>query len=268
VSRNELCFCGSGKKKKKCHRDIEPGSAFAHMVNLYNRLDDTIQKGIGNIRCRKGCFACCYQYFTITSVEFYYIISQMMAEQGMTKVQEFIDRGYQDYLTYEEKYPEIIQVLKENHSNKNADNQDFMVQMNRIMQTNKNAPMHNPNPCPFLDPETKGCSVYEYRPSVCRTYGVSYETIIEQPFMMCEHIEDGLSYQSEMADVSQYSEELMRLGAFVVNEQVIVDKPYPIFYFCKIIKENPQSLTIKINEYQSYSLQEVMNRKAKRSRTS
>lgn len=262
MGRNDVCFCGSGKKKKKCHRDIEAGSAFANMVDLYQRLDDTIQIGIGNIRCQKGCYSCCYQYFTVTSVEFYYLLSRLIDEKGMSKAQEFIDRGYQDYLTYQENHPDIIKVLKENHQSKNND--DSMFIMNRLIETNKNAPMHNPNPCPFLDPETKGCSVYQYRPSVCRTYGVSYETRLEIPFAICEHIQDGLDYQPEMADIGDYQEELMRLGVFGLGEQVIVDKPYPLFYFCKIVKENPNSITNKISEYQSYSMEEVIQRKLNR----
>ncbi|MDR4187636.1 MULTISPECIES: SEC-C metal-binding domain-containing protein [Bacillus] len=26
MGRNELCFCGSGKKQKKCHDDVDPNS--------------------------------------------------------------------------------------------------------------------------------------------------------------------------------------------------------------------------------------------------
>jgi len=265
MGRNDICFCGSGKKKKKCHRDIEPGSAFAGMVDLHKRLDKTIQEGIGSIQCRKGCHSCCYQYFTITSVEFYYLLHQLIEERGMVKAQEFIERGYQDYLTYQEKHPEIIHVLKENHHVNNND--EFMFVMNRLNEANQNAPMHNPNPCPFLDPETKGCSVYKYRPTVCRSYGVSYETKLEVPFQLCEHIQDGLAYQSEMADVSQHQEEVYNLGFFNLDNQgIVVDKPYPIFYFCKIVKENPRSLPNKMQEYKTYSLQEVTKRKVFRNR--
>lgn len=267
LSRNDVCFCGSGKKRKKCHRDIEPGSAFAEMVDLHNRLDETIQEGIGNIRCRKGCHACCYQHFGITSVEFYYMLSHIIDQEGMSKAQSYIDKGYQDYLLYKEEFPEIIEFLQENHQTKT--NEELNQYMSRYFEINKKAPLHNPNPCPFLDPETKGCSAYDYRPTVCRSYGVSYETRLDVPFMLCEHIPDGIEYQDEMADVSAYSTELAGLGAVPVDDVgVVIDKTYPIFYFCKIVKENPHSLTHKISEYKSYNLKEVMRRKVKRANLS
>jgi len=35
MNRNDVCFCGSGKKVKHCHRDINEKSLLAKMLALY-----------------------------------------------------------------------------------------------------------------------------------------------------------------------------------------------------------------------------------------
>ena len=36
---NDLCFCGSGKKHKKCHFDINPSSKLADIYRAYKEFD-------------------------------------------------------------------------------------------------------------------------------------------------------------------------------------------------------------------------------------
>ena len=38
MGRNDLCFCGSGKKQKKCHPNINEDSVAAKIIKLYTQL--------------------------------------------------------------------------------------------------------------------------------------------------------------------------------------------------------------------------------------
>ena len=44
MGRNDLCFCGSGMKKKKCHVNIDENSIAAEIIKFYKELDDELQK--------------------------------------------------------------------------------------------------------------------------------------------------------------------------------------------------------------------------------
>src|SRR4051794_2583778 len=93
--RNDPCWCESGKKEKACHKEIESHSAFAQLENFYTRLDDRINNEKGNLPCRRGCAQCCYDHFSVTSVEWYYILNWIRDKLGMSKVHEIIDKGYE-----------------------------------------------------------------------------------------------------------------------------------------------------------------------------
>ena len=43
MSRNELCFCGSNKKNKHCHPDINEKSLVAKLLALTQKLTNAIQ---------------------------------------------------------------------------------------------------------------------------------------------------------------------------------------------------------------------------------
>lgn len=44
MKRNEPCFCGSGKKLKRCHPDIRPDSRAAKLLNITGRLEERVQQ--------------------------------------------------------------------------------------------------------------------------------------------------------------------------------------------------------------------------------
>ncbi len=74
--RNSLCFCGSGKKKKKCHPDIHEKSLFATLLKYYKEIDDE-QALIDNSMCKKGCSKCCEASFSISQAEFFMILNAL-----------------------------------------------------------------------------------------------------------------------------------------------------------------------------------------------
>ncbi|WP_080967252.1 SEC-C metal-binding domain-containing protein [Bacillus atrophaeus] len=73
LSRNDLCFCGSGKKCKKCHSDVHPDSRAANLIDMHRNIEEKVisyQEKTGFIPpCHKGCYSCCFDDFSISEVE-------------------------------------------------------------------------------------------------------------------------------------------------------------------------------------------------------
>lgn len=262
-NRNEPCFCGSGLKTKKCHSDIEPSSAFATVINLYNAVDAKIAQEAGNIRCKKGCFSCCHEHFNISAVEFYFIIYNLYKRDSLDKVRELTEKGYQFWANFEAKYPEDAEVLKRDVTGKSVSDRNTQRILAGISDDYKRI---SETPCMFLDDETKTCTIYDFRPFVCRTYGVGYTVKIEVPFSMCQYIPDGLDYQKEMADLTEFSLAENGLTAVLVKEinHVVIERSYPIFYFLKLQKDKIEVTLRKIDEYRSFSLSKVLGMKVRR----
>ena len=40
MSRNELCYCGSGRKRKKCHKEVHNNSYIEILSNLYQAIEN------------------------------------------------------------------------------------------------------------------------------------------------------------------------------------------------------------------------------------
>ncbi|WP_255290570.1 SEC-C metal-binding domain-containing protein [Bacillus cereus] len=83
MSRNEQCFCGSGKKQKKCHDDVDPNSYIGNLYKKYFKIDSIISdykathKEFENHPCGKGCFNCCYDVFPISMLEFELLLEEI-----------------------------------------------------------------------------------------------------------------------------------------------------------------------------------------------
>ena len=46
MGRNDLCFCGSGKKQKKCHPNINEDSVAAKIIKLYTQLSKELEENV------------------------------------------------------------------------------------------------------------------------------------------------------------------------------------------------------------------------------
>lgn len=92
MSRNDLCFCGSGKKQKKCHADVNEKSVIANLLYLFNQLDTENQKCLNEI-CHNGCGDCCVDDFKISSVEFFCILHYLIDNNKINIINEAIDRS-------------------------------------------------------------------------------------------------------------------------------------------------------------------------------
>lgn len=76
---NDLCFCGSGKKHKKCHFDINPSSKLADIYRAYKEFDKYAKNNNIYNNCISGCYRCCKGVrFFITENEFMIILDYIM----------------------------------------------------------------------------------------------------------------------------------------------------------------------------------------------
>lgn len=256
-NRNAPCFCGSGKKIKKCHSDIASNSAFAELIILYKNIDKRISDDtkFEKLKCKRGCAECCYQNFSVWSVEFYYILYSIYIKKGIKAVYDYIDKGYNMWVEYEAEYPEIANDLKYN-----AENKGFEFIYNVMEKSN----LDNKFPCPFLNVSEGSCDVYNERPLVCREYAVSIRTKHNNPIAYCSNTIDNINYEEYMANVGDidvqgimkyYSEKFKISGA---------ERPYPIFYFCKIVYLHKDNLMNKINEMKNISKNQYIDQKIER----
>lgn len=250
MDRNSPCFCGSGKKYKKCHPDIHPDSFFAQLILLYKDADKAIEDKKPDVKCKKGCSKCCYQNFDISSVEFAYIFSHLLRnnkEQAMA----FIERGYSQWLDYKEQNPEGAKRLSRNNEYKGEQADSFI---SRYMNETPTGIQNNTFPCPFL--EDGACAVYDIRPYVCRHHGVGF---IDNRYMFadisfCEETPNGIN-GTKLVDLSHLDTNfLVGMYSKTLN-QGSISTPYPIFYHCKIYKENMENSIHKLSEYMSTSME-------------
>lgn len=161
MGRNEICFCGSGLKKKRCHGDINDNSLVANMLKIYKALDEEIKDKV-KCKCRTNCNKCCYDYFYISEEEFLVIMYYIERHFKKEMIEEIFYKSY-DYMkylkqNYEDEYNKLNNITYGFVESQNYDINKFIP---RIMKTEKG--------CIFLK-EGK-CSIYEVRPIVCRSFG-------------------------------------------------------------------------------------------------
>ena len=167
MGRNDLCFCGSGKKQKKCHPNINEDSVAAKIIKLYTQLSKELEENVygkKNIKCEKGCNACCKDYFAISEVEFAIIMDYLYNNCGIEKTNIIIKKAIALSEKFEKNNPEYYKQLEENIAGKNI---NYMVRINL-----ENMPERQEE-CVFLD-EDGGCGIYNVRPIICRTHGICY----------------------------------------------------------------------------------------------
>ena len=122
MGRNDLCFCGSGKKQKKCHPNINEDSVAAKTIKLYTQLSKELEENIygkKNIKCEKGCNACCKDYFAISEVEFAIIMDYLYNNCGIEKTNIIIKKAIALSEKFEKNNPEYYKQLEENIAGKN-----------------------------------------------------------------------------------------------------------------------------------------------------
>lgn len=134
-SRNDLCFCGSGKKYKNCHSDINPNSLVAHQYRIMHLLDEEIKNCPYTI-CQKGCSDCCTDDFEVSVTEFFTILNYLQIHCNNQQIEN------------------ICKLSK--------------VKISSILSNEKIIAFSR---CIFLNEHSNACEIYEVRPIICRKYG-------------------------------------------------------------------------------------------------
>jgi len=68
MGKNDLCFCGSGKKVGLCHPHVNEASLVASLLKLYDSIDK--RNMLAQNACKRGCADCCTDDFDIPLSEF------------------------------------------------------------------------------------------------------------------------------------------------------------------------------------------------------
>ena len=76
MGRNSTCFCGSGRKVKHCHPDVNEKSLVAQLLRLYALIDERNAYGVSS-PCQKGCAYCCTADFPVYLSEFLVILDYL-----------------------------------------------------------------------------------------------------------------------------------------------------------------------------------------------
>ncbi|NMD72659.1 hypothetical protein HHO41_20700 [Bacillus sp. DNRA2] len=221
MSRNNLCVCGSGKKQKRCHSDINPDSRAGKLLQIYSHVDE-ITKSFEyekNHPCKKGCSSCCYHNFSITDIEFKLILRELSnwPMEDVFKLKEEIESITN---IIQRNFPDFFLTLEKDGTGKSLD---------LMLKQTSNSTFDIP--CPFLEVNKGTCKIYDTRPMICRLHGTTFYEKYE--FTICENIPSNIENGKEVADVTSLKDE-MDQTLIKFGDKVFMNRPYPIFYWFKI----------------------------------
>lgn len=215
MGRNSLCFCGSGKKHKNCHGDISENSMLANLHMKYAGLDADIERMRNSsdvtFVCKKGCCACCSNYFYISQMEYFYI-KRYLLETDATAFSAAKQRAFEQ--------AELLKSIAPNEYEKVFSKKDYGISCFDASEYTKGF-----SNCIFL--QNGSCSVYPARPRVCRIYGNTMNTA------PCELVqkaidEDGEQRHLILLDTNDFDEGVNR---FWISGRRMILRVRPLFYW-------------------------------------
>lgn len=233
ISRNDPCFCGSGKKQKKCHADIHPDSRSAHVIRLYKELDGIIEhyhdENNAGPPCKKGCYSCCYDDFMISEVEFMLIV-RSMKDWSQEDIEDVFVRSLNYLERIQQEQPELYQAMRT----------DGNIHPTATERQKKLHDGQNSFPCPLLNDETKTCSVYEDRPFACRSHGSTFiqdDQFLYEDHVVCELIPSNQENRTRVPHIPNFANRFSRtIHCYFEKEDVIYQiRQYPIYYWFYIL---------------------------------
>ena len=236
MGRNDPCFCGSGKKTKYCHAEVNENGIVANLLHLYNQIEIDLKSALAekNIspQCHKGCSDCCHDYFYVSQVEYFGILNYMMANgidfnETKTKAKNYMDE-------IEKEYPFEYRRLNDNFSH--AQNKMD------IRQFDDSAINKTKQGCVFLNTDTNSCDIYPVRPIICRHFGLI------KRYGTCSKVPPD-NYLQDTNPILEFE----NVDEFIINSKTMIRRPYPLanwFLFDTI--NNPlykYSVECSIDEY-------------------
>lgn len=230
MGRNDTCFCGSGKKQKKCHQDIHSESAIANLYRVYEKIDSIIETHYNNSSvastCKAGCYYCCNDNFLISDIEFALILREI-STWDKEKIPPLLLKIRSAWETFSKDYPEEAERFdKEFNSDDEID--EFLKQLYNIHR--------NKFSCVFLNEETKHCDIYKVRPVACRIQGTAFvnpNAGKDGHYVVCGILPDDVSIKDTQADLSDVFQEISKATLTPFSEKYktyIITRPSPIFF--------------------------------------
>lgn len=214
MGRNDLCFCGSGKKTKKCHSDIYEKSVVAECMSSFKKWDQYIEDNRDNKpECKEDCAECCYQYFYITQIEFYTILQHLV--RNKVDLQSLHDKSVKQLNYLKENYSKEMDFLEKDYGRTLGSYElvNEMIDDTKIFALDI--------PCVFLD-EHNRCSIYQVRPFICRAYGTC------KGHGKCPYIDKDVlldDFEDKMIHIENLN--LFQLA----DGSTRFERPYPIIYW-------------------------------------
>ncbi|HAP5732883.1 TPA: hypothetical protein IU259_001050 [Enterococcus faecalis] len=203
MERNAKCFCGSGKKIKKCHFTVEPDSKLANMYLDYLSFDKIIESRQKFNQCPKGCSKCCNDLFDVSENEFLLILDEIMRIGGKSLLDQYKKKAieYGEYLRL--NFPKVMKKIDSSMpQSKNV--------LNILSYMMDGSDWDKSKSCIFL--EDGKCSIYNARPVVCRKYGTCTSCPISKNEPIVVNSLDDVAY-------------------IVYKDKTLLKRPYPLFYW-------------------------------------
>lgn len=234
TNRNIECFCGSGKKQKKCHSDFHPESRAANLIRLYSELDTKVAKhyeeSLFPSYCKKGCSYCCYDSFAISQIEFDLILKKISKHYSQEQIENLFNKAL-DYIEQIKKEDPVYYQLLESDGTKD---QEALIKQVEHASNKKRTSF----PCVFL--EDGMCSVYDVRPYICRAFGNSHVSDdYNLNFEVCEVIPGSKTLVNESPNFDEIEDVRKNLTAILATGAKFnfQTRSYPIFYWFKVYYE-------------------------------
>lgn len=215
---------------------LNPTSYLSSLEQLYQLVDSTIQTHYiqhpdsqSAQPCKKGCDACCSQFFEISEGESIYILRYLATQtvDFQKNAKSKIEEMYHRFLT---EYPKFYATYFENSESEAFDYEAYFDDSTRFTIR---------IPCPFVSSDG-ACSIYDARPMICRTTGSAFTTL-DDCGDICEIIPSSLLAQKWQADLSHFQEDIWNINELLEtkeDETIIELRQFPLFYllydlFCK-----------------------------------
>lgn len=154
--------------------DILPEIYTLHTDIIAATIDNNRRNGI-SIRCTKGCGTCCHQLVTVSIHEallLAHLVSMLKPSEQYT-----IKKSFNHILTKLEEHS-ILKDLLHYNINQFEDKESITNIQRLYWSLNLD--------CPFL--VENSCSIYQYRPLICREYLVSSEPVNCQESFKNDHL--------------------------------------------------------------------------------
>jgi len=219
MERNEKCFCGSGKKYKKCHCSINETSKAASVHKANAQYDVYADSHGVTGKCVAGCNTCCRDYFYVSEIEFLVILERILTNEA-GKLEEYVQKANVYADKFKGKFPEEYAKLEEIMEPSGLEGNKYFE--NRVI-------WDTGIECIFIDVEGK-CTVYPNRPCICRLFG---------QIVTCNVIDNDDVYPAEREEIF-VKNTMVRKG-----EDVLLQRPFPLFYwFCFFLDDGHRKLTL------------------------